>query len=173
MQAPEVTLVALTEQERDAFIDQQVVDYAEQQIRDAGWSPDDALPRAVREFRSVIEQELLQARIDEHCLWAATNGDGAAVGWLWVKPPLDDMPSDSVFIEQITVKDEFRRQGYGLAMAEALEVELARGGTLTICLHVFSENTPALRLYERAGYTIVTRHPQTLRLCKALVLPPG
>lgn len=168
MHAPDVTLVDLTEQEQDVFIGQQVIDYAEQQIREAGWSPEEALPRAVCEFQAVLEDELRRSRLEGHRLWMAENADGEAVGWLWVKPLLADMPPDSVFLEQITVKDEFRRQGYGLAMTEALEAELAGGGISTICLHVSSGNRPARRLYERAGYTISERRPPMLRLCKTL-----
>jgi hypothetical protein len=35
----------LTEHERDAFVEEEIADHAAQQVRDAGWSRDDALER--------------------------------------------------------------------------------------------------------------------------------
>jgi hypothetical protein len=42
---PDVTLIPLSEHERDAFVEEEIADYAVQQVRDAGWSRDGALER--------------------------------------------------------------------------------------------------------------------------------
>ena len=42
------TLIPLTEHERDAFVEEEIADYAVQQVRDAGWSREGALERHVR-----------------------------------------------------------------------------------------------------------------------------
>ena len=51
---PDVTLVAFTDEQHEAFVEEATADYADQQIRDAGWPPDEALARARQELVSEL-----------------------------------------------------------------------------------------------------------------------
>ena len=164
---PAVSLVSSTAEHRAAFIEAEVAGYAEQQARDAGWPPETALERARAERAPVIERELEQASAGQ-AVWTAVDDAGEVVGWRWVTPPPPGLPPDSAFLNQITVRQERRRQGYGQSMLAALERRLAAAGVTSLYLHVNEANAPARRLYERAGYALVERYPNKRRLVKRL-----
>jgi len=77
----------------------------------------------------------------------------AAVGWLW----LGEAPSEhkrSAFIYDILVRPEYRGQGHGTRVLQAVEAWANTLGMQHIDLHVFGHNTGAQRLYNRAGYRV-------------------
>jgi ribosomal protein S18 acetylase RimI-like enzyme len=143
-----VTLIPLTEDEREAFFVEEVANYADQQVRDAGWSRDDALDRARAELTPVLERDYFEGARRGDRLWSAADGTGRTVGWLWVKP----LEPAVAFLEQITVAEAVRRRGYGRAMLAALEEILARDGIEELRLNVNRANEPARALYAGAGY---------------------
>ncbi|MFL5950220.1 MAG: GNAT family N-acetyltransferase [Gaiellaceae bacterium] len=167
---PDVTLIPLAEHERDAFVEQQIADYADQQVRDAGWPRPDALGRARAELTPVLSRELAEGTDRGHQLWSARNSAGLCVGWLWITP-IEGASRPSAFLEQITVASPFRRSGYGLAMLAALERLLASTGIEEVRLTVFAANTPARRLYASAGYRQLDDDGRHCRLCKRLTGP--
>jgi ribosomal protein S18 acetylase RimI-like enzyme len=164
---PDVTLIPLTEHERDAFVEEEIADHAVQQVRDAGWLRDGALERARAELTPVLNRELAEGAEQGHRLWSAINSAGSCVGWLWVTPIVDAAPQ-SVFLEQITVARSFRRQGYGRAMLAALEELLAATGVDELHLTVFVGNEPARRLYASTGYEQLDDDGRQCRLRKRL-----
>jgi ribosomal protein S18 acetylase RimI-like enzyme len=125
-----------------------VANYADQQIRDAGWSRDGALERARRELMPLLERDYAHGVERGDRLWSAVDRNGETVGWLWVKP----LEAAAAFLEQITVAEPARRQGYGRAMLAALEELLAREGIEQLRLNVFRANEPARALYAAGGY---------------------
>ena len=160
-----IALVPLTEADREAFIREEVANYAEEQVRDAGWSTSEALERSRAELLPVLERELAEPTWR---VWSARNADGVTVGWLWVKP--GDGPR-SAHLYQITVAERFRRRGYGRAMLAALEARLAREGVDELTLHVNAGNVPAQLLYAAAGYEQIAGDARVRRLRKRLVQP--
>jgi diamine N-acetyltransferase len=163
----QVVLIPLTEDERQTLLHEEVADYADQQVRDAGWPPAQALDRARAEITPAFDRELAEAMASDDRLWSAKSADGQSVGWLWVKA---DSGVPSVFLEQITVAASYRRRGYGLAMLEALEELLAADGVEELRLHVFVGNQAARGLYSAAGYDEVGRDELRVRLRKRLRL---
>jgi ribosomal protein S18 acetylase RimI-like enzyme len=163
---PEVVLIPLTDRERETFLHEEVADYADQQIRDAGWPPDEALDRARAEMTTVFDRELAEAVASDDRLWSARSAHGS-VGWLWVKS-IDGTSVPSVFLEQITVAASCRRRGYGRAMLEALEELLAADGVEELRLNVFVGNEAARGLYSAAGYEEVSRDDRRAGLRKQL-----
>ena len=157
----------LTERERTTFLEEEVTDYADQQIRDAGWPPEEALDRARAEITPVFDRELVDAMASDDRLWSARSADGQSVGWLWIKP-LDGASVPSVFLEQITVAASCRRRGYGHAMLEALEALLAADGVQELRLNVFVGNQAARGLYSAAGYEELACDERRVKLCKRL-----
>jgi len=152
---PDVTLVPLTDQERDAFIREEVADYAEQLADDETTTPEEAEDRAREELPPLLRQEHATADEKGHRRWTATDQAGESVGWLWVTPPRAGMPADSAFLYQITVKAAKRRQGYGRAMLAAVEAALKAEGISELRLNTYDTNEPARRLYAGAGYEVV------------------
>ena len=162
-----IALVPLSEPDREEFVGEEVANYAEQQIRDAGWPRAGALERACSELMPEIERELAEP---DWRLWSARNEDGETVGWLWVRP--GETPR-SAFLYQITVAERFRRHGYGRAMLAALEQRLAEEGIEELALNVNVGNVPAQRLYAAAGYEQTADDGRVRRLRKRLVQPIG
>lgn len=162
----ELILVPLSDAEREAFIAEDIAGYAEQQIRDAGWRPPDALDRARTELLPLLRREHAHAGDDR--LWTALGPDRSAVGWLWTQPPQPAMPAGSAFLYQITVRQALRGRGYGRAMLAALEAQLRLDGVDVLELNVNDGNTVARRLYESSGYTLVEQLTGKRRLRKHL-----
>lgn len=59
---------------------------------------------------------------------------------------------DQAHINQFAVWPQLRRRGLGLQLLEAVIAEAAHLGAVEITLEVRESNTPALQLYERAGF---------------------
>ena len=125
-----------------------MANYAEQQVRDAGWARDGALERAREELPPELERDYAEGVERGDRLWSAVDPSGRTVGWLWVTP----LEAGVAFLEQITVAEAVRRQGFGRAMLAALEELLALDGIEELRLNVFRANEPARALYADAGY---------------------
>ena len=162
---PAVVLGPLTPEERRAFADEQIADYAAWLVErgEAAYAAT-ALARA----RAAIEPEMEHALRTGEAFWAARSASHGTVGWLWVKPHGDGLPPNAAFLYQILVKPALRRAGYGAAMLAALEQALAASGKRELHLNVWDTNTAGRRLYERAGYELVRRLPAKRHLRKRL-----
>ncbi|MFF9351059.1 GNAT family N-acetyltransferase [Streptomyces sp. NPDC014734] len=80
--------------------------------------------------------------------------DGTVVGHVWVTV-LDDGPGGaSGFVYDVEVNEEHRGRGFGRALMVQAERITLNAGAPVLGLHVFAENTPALRLYESLGYRV-------------------
>ncbi|HEY4608924.1 MAG TPA: GNAT family N-acetyltransferase [Ilumatobacteraceae bacterium] len=153
-----VTLVELSDVEREEFIRADVADYADYTQELAAGEPSSialSVERARAELEPRLRREHAEAEGKCHRRWTALDADGSAVGWLWVTPAHAGMPPDSVYLYQILVKSARRREGYGRAMLTALEESLSAEGIAQIRLDVFDTNHRAKALYEGAGYTFV------------------
>ena len=168
---PVVTLAPLTDEGWDAFVHEEVATYADQQVREAEWRPNEALERSRAELTPVLDREFAEAARKGHRLWTAMNRDGRTVGWLWVTP-VEDESSTVAFLKQITVAESFRRRGYGRAMLAALEVLLAADRIDELRLNVFAANQPARRLYASAGYEELDQDDSRCYLRKRLTRMP-
>ena len=164
-------LIPLTEADRGRFVEEELANYADQQVRDAGWPQEEALDRARVELMPTIERELDDAAEKGHQVWSAIGPDARPVGWLWVKPS-DEANERSAYLYQITVAANHRRQGYGSAMLAALEEVLARGDVDELHLHVNIANEPGRRMYASAGYEQVGRDERVYHLRKRLAASP-
>ena len=74
---------------------------------------------------------------------------------IWMK---HEAPRPQGFIFDISLEEAQRGKGYGRQVMLALE-EIAKGmGLETLALHVFAHNTPAMKLYEKLGYEVVSQN---------------
>jgi ribosomal protein S18 acetylase RimI-like enzyme len=68
--------------------------------------------------------------------------------------------ADTAWIFDIEVFAEHRGRGLGRALLSAAEEEVARHGAANLGLNVFGSNEVARRLYESAGYVVITQQMQ-------------
>jgi ribosomal protein S18 acetylase RimI-like enzyme len=80
--------------------------------------------------------------------------DGAVLGYVWVARR--DVPDgdDLGYVFDVEVHEEYRGRGYGRALMHLAEDITLDAGLGLLGLHVFADNTPALRLYESLGYEV-------------------
>ena len=152
-----VTLAPMTALELERFIQQEIADYAEQRVSEGWWGRKEACARACDDLAKVVEWERQAVTAERQHLWTAVNVTGVPVGWLWVKLAPAGPWSNRAFLCQMTVAPEFRCQGYGRAMLEALEVLLAGEGIEDLSLNVCESNLPAQHLYTSAGYELAAQ----------------
>ncbi|MEV0276176.1 GNAT family N-acetyltransferase [Streptomyces sp. NPDC050610] len=82
--------------------------------------------------------------------------DGVDVGALWVR--LRDPNGSGAFVFDVEVGSGHRGRGHGRTLMRVAERECLAAGVDRIALNVFSDNTPALRLYESLGYETTEIH---------------
>jgi len=158
----------MTPQDLEAFIDEEVVDYAHERVLDGTWSRRGALGRARAELLMVVAWERQATTAEHQRLLTAIAPDGRRVGWLWVKLAPAGPWSATAFLCQMTVARALRRQGYGRAMLAALEESLADDGVDEVHLNVWESNLPAKALYVAAGYVLAIQFPTMCQLRKRL-----
>ena len=165
---PGVTLVPMSAQDLEAFVDEEVADYANERVLDGIWLRRDALERARAELARVIGWEHEALTAERQRLLTARDLNGERVGWLWVKLGPPGPWSTSAFLCQMTVARPFRHHGYGRSMLAALEALLAGEGITELCLNVCESNLPAKSLYSAAGYRLAEQYPTMRQLRKHL-----
>ncbi|MFE0702610.1 GNAT family N-acetyltransferase [Streptomyces sp. NPDC058872] len=78
--------------------------------------------------------------------------DGRVVGHLWVGRMERDPGAGTAFVFEVEVVEGERGKGYGRALMLLAEHMALDAGERLVALHVFANNTPAIRLYESLGY---------------------
>jgi ribosomal protein S18 acetylase RimI-like enzyme len=146
-----IHLIPMTEDEFRVFLDRDIREYADSQVRAGAWSQTEALARSRREHRTLLRDGL---RSKYHHLYTIRESDdGEAVGALWFRANLDSAAA-SGFIFDIEIHEPYRRKGYARQAMQHLE-EIAREmGLRQLELHVFAFNDGARMLYESLGYTV-------------------
>jgi GNAT superfamily N-acetyltransferase len=82
--------------------------------------------------------------------------DGTDVGTLWLATAHERGPGAWVF--DVEVHPAHRGRGHGRTLMLAAERECLAAGVRTLGLNVFTDNVPALRLYESLGYRPTAHH---------------
>ncbi len=160
MTTKRVTLVPMTEDEYEAYMQWAIPDYAQDNVHSGSWTESEALQKAEEQFRELLPQGLYTP--DNYLLSIRDPGLDRKVGMLWFRL-FGERPGKPAFLYQFLIDEAFRRQGYGLAALWALEDEVAALGGGSIRLHVFGHNAPARALYEKAGY-----QPTNINMAKTL-----
>lgn len=122
-----------------------------------------ARAQAARQLARLLPYGIDSERV---LLRTATVG-GTAVGWIWVTLPGSPGGPDPAWIHHLGVDPEHQGHGYGRAMIEAIEIELAGYRVDRLGLNVFGDNVAAIRLYESLGFRVTAQ-----QMAKSL-RPPG
>ncbi len=149
-----VGLESVSAAEYEAFVDEQIKEYADQKVRAGQWRPEEAEALSRHSVEGFLPRS---GPTRGHRIWKAVDPRGARVAWIWVGPPpvkLLDI-STKRWLYQITVEPSKRGQGYGRAALSAVESVLAAEGVQELYLNVFRWNTVARALYDSMGYEVV------------------
>jgi ribosomal protein S18 acetylase RimI-like enzyme len=148
-----VRLVPMTEVEFRRFLEHDIREYAESQVRSGNWSEAESLPRSRREHHTLLRDGL---KSKFHHLYTIRESEHEeAVGVLWFKANLDSSRA-SGFIFDLEIHEPFRRKGYAHAAMLELEKVAHEMGLRQLALHVFAYNEQARALYESLGYTVAS-----------------
>ena len=125
--------------------------------------------------RSIVRDPSLSCYIDafgsgvcDHALVAVLS-DGTVAGVVWTRLLADQAPfASNVPTLAIAVLPAHRGQGIGSALLHAMLRTLARHGWQRVALSVQKAN-PALRLYQRAGFTIAQDNGEELVMVREIM----
>lgn len=170
-QAVVVALIAMTADDLEAFIAEEVTDYADERVGEGDWQRRGSLERAREVLSRVIAWERDAATTPGQRLYTAIRADGIRIGWMWVKLAPPGLEPPRAFLCQMTVGRAHRHRGYGRAMLATLERLLAAEGIVELRLNVCESNWPAKCLYETAGYEPAAQYA-TMRLLRKRLAQP-
>jgi ribosomal protein S18 acetylase RimI-like enzyme len=135
----------------DAFAEESIASYAQDNTRACRWSPADALDRARKEFQHLLPQGL---QTPENFIYDIRDEvTHETVGFVWFAI-VQRAAIRSAYVYSIRIKPEFRGRGHAKAALDLVEGIATAAGLSTIALHVFSFNTGAQALYRSLGYGI-------------------
>ncbi|MCX5197812.1 GNAT family N-acetyltransferase [Streptomyces sp. NBC_00249] len=133
----------MTEAEYEAWEARARAQYARSWVG-RGMSPQAAEAKSNADHDAMLPRGLATPGIDLAVLEAA----GTPVGHVWLGPAADG----SGYVYDVEVAEEHRGRGHGRNLMLLAERTAVAAGHRRLALHVFSDNTPALRLYESLGY---------------------
>lgn len=87
-------------------------------------------------------------------LWLVAVKDGRVVGYVGSQTVLGEAD-----MMNLAVREEYRRQGLGQQLVDALVERLSQQGAHILLLEVRASNAPAIALYEKLGFRQVGRRP--------------
>ncbi|MFL7868799.1 MAG: GNAT family N-acetyltransferase [Anaerolineales bacterium] len=146
-------LVPMTESEFEMYLEKAVPEYADDKARAGHWSAEEALERSRKAYAELLPQGVNTR--DNYLFRVQLEESGDKIGMIWMK---HEAPRLQGFIFDISLEEAQRGKGYGRQVMLALE-EIAKGmGLETLALHVFAHNTPAMKLYEKLGYEVVSQN---------------
>ena len=116
------------------------------------------LDRARADAEQQIKGLLPDGVRTEGMLLFAAEVDGEEVGWIWIGlPGTGGGDAEVAWLHEVLIDPPYRGRGYGRAIIQAAERELARRGVAELGLNVFGDNTVARRLYESLGFEVAAQ----------------
>ena len=102
--------------------------------------------------------------IKQGATFIAARGDGQRLGYVHVRPGVDDIADDVCgYVALLAVVAEAEGEGVGQALLATAEAWARSMGFCRLALDVFASNQRGCRFYEKAGY-----RAETIRLIKKL-----
>ena len=145
-----ITLVEMDEPSYRKYREILVRDYAVDKARAGVWSPEEAEGKSASDIDGLLPRG---PGTPDHYLYSVRDQSvPAEIGVLWISPQ-DAGAGRSVWIYDIIVHEDFRRQGYATRILNLAEDRARELGADRIEFQVFGHNHAARALYEKAGYT--------------------
>jgi RimJ/RimL family protein N-acetyltransferase len=139
----------MTEARFTAFLEENIVRYAEGNVRTGRWDPSNGVASSRAEHARLLPHGL--ATPHEYLRSIFADGSEERVGDLWYSHRSEGGPKQ-VWIFWIGIDPAHRRHGYAAEALRAVEADARRLGSTRVGLHVFAFNTGARALYEKLGY---------------------
>ena len=140
-----IKLRAMREDEFTGYLDYFIPDYANEIMANYGGSQQEALQKAKDEAATGLPQGVATKEQVLLCILLADQH----VGYIWYRPQPD---TQSVFILDFAILEQFRGNGYGRAAMRALEDHLKSDNVNQIGLRVAADNKAAQNLYLSGGF---------------------
>ncbi len=156
-----VSLNPIDPKDFDVFMNQAIDVYTQDNIKSGTWQPDEALEKSREEFHRLLPEGLKTK--DQYLFTILDNNSNNKIGVLWVQVKINTSPRKA-FICDFIIEPQFRGQGYGKQVLQALDEKLIQMNVESVSLHVFAHNTNAVGLYKTVGYL-----PTNLYMKKTLV----
>ncbi|MFE4261513.1 GNAT family N-acetyltransferase [Streptomyces sp. NPDC056883] len=132
----------MTEAEFESWHAAALESYAQDWVS-RGMPAEAARAKSVNDHASMLPLGLASPGVSFSVLEAA----GVPVGTVWVAPNGGDS-----YVYDVAVAEEHRGRGHGRDLMLLAEGTALAAGHRVLALHVFTDNVPALRLYESLGY---------------------
>lgn len=145
-----IKLIDMTPKEFDAFLERDIKEYAEENVKAGYWSKTDALKRSRKEHERLLPEGL---KTKDHYLFTIETSLDGRVGMVWLRTD-HESPVPSGFIFDLYIDEAFRRKGYARQAMLQLEAKAREFGLKKLGLHVFAHNQGARALYENLGYQV-------------------
>lgn len=146
-----VTLIPIEQADFEVFLEQEIVEYAQDKVKSGNWLAEEALEKSRAEFMSLLPDGL-QTK-DQFVFTILDEQTHQKLGVLWVQVKLDE-PRRRAFICDFVIEPQFRGQGFGKQALQALDKKLGEMNVESVSLHIFAHNTTAIALYEKMGYSV-------------------
>lgn len=139
----------MTEEEFTSFLNATLEDYSRAMARNFKRPLNQERTNTKRRVRGLLSRGI---KTRGHLLLSAVDVRAEkVVGNLWVYA---DRRRKQAFLYDLVVFKRFRGMGYGRAIMKLLDATMKEMKMKTIGLHVFAENSAALRLYHKQGYKV-------------------
>lgn len=131
--------------EFDKYIENAIIDYANDKIESGNWTEDEAFIRSRSEYNNLLPDGVDS---DNNHLFSIINESNEVVGMIW----LNEKENKSSFIYDISINENHQGKGYGYRAMKEIEGIASSLGLEKIELHVFGHNKIARNLYDKLGY---------------------
>ncbi len=146
-----ITLTPMQQEDFDRVVENEIIGYAAEHVRNGNWPEEGSLERSRKEFETLLPQGI---RTPSQYLWSLVDGE-QKVGFIWV-----EIKDGKAFIYDFVVEEEYRGKGYGKQSLAAMDEKLQSMNVKTVSLHVFGDNVTAQELYKKMGFEITGIHMQ-------------
>jgi ribosomal protein S18 acetylase RimI-like enzyme len=150
----EIAVRPMTPAEFDRWWPALARSYAATQVEAGNWPTDGSVARALESNAGLLPQGL---DTPGHLLLTGQRADGEPVGVLWISLTHPRGTPDCAFVYDIEVNEDLRGAGYGRGLLAAGEAAVRAHGIGHLELNVFGDNVRAIRLYDAAGYRVVSQ----------------
>ena len=142
----------MTAPEYEAWIEEAVISYADERAAATGIPLAVSLDKARAQLPMLLPEGHATPGMQLFVIVDDTDSD---VGNLWLGTD-PDRP-DTLFVWDISIREQFRGRGLGRAAMLAAEDVARQTHAVAMSLNVFGSNTVARRLYESLGYGVTAQ----------------
>ncbi|KRL01095.1 GNAT family N-acetyltransferase [Liquorilactobacillus capillatus] len=140
-------LVRMSQKNYEKYIIGTIKEYAAEKTEAGTWPASEALQLAKEEYRRLLPEGL--ATKDNY--FYTFEEDGETIGYLWFAN--NTHQPGNAFIYDFAIDTVFQNKGFGTQALGAIFIEARKLGFKKIGLHVFGQNTRAIHVYQKLGFT--------------------